>query len=274
MPLISEVSLVQSLISSDSDESESFHVHYRTRYLRKLSEVTFRRTYLYNTNPHLLKRLANHNKTIANVTCIQLPIVNENPAMSLVEALQLRQSTREFSGEAISLSELACLLLNAYGAQAGNRRRRRTAPSGGGRYPIEIYPVVLNVRDVEAGVYHYNVKDKTLELVRAGDQSEALMASAMAETSLLKNTAVVLILTAIFRRTTEKYGQHGWRVIFMDAGHVGENIGLLTTALQLASCANAGGYDRPLCELLKISESSEGPVVSYLIGRPLKTIKS
>jgi len=42
-------------------------------------------------------------------------------------------------------------------------------PSAGARYPLEIYVVILNSKEIPEGIYHYNVKWNTLELLEKGD---------------------------------------------------------------------------------------------------------
>lgn len=42
----------------------------------------------------------------------------------------------------------------------------KTYYSAGNRHPIEVYPVVAAVKGVEPGLYHYNVKDHSLELLK------------------------------------------------------------------------------------------------------------
>ena len=70
----------------------------------------------------------------------------------------------------MSAAELSRLLFLTSGITAdkyGNARR--TAPSSGALYPIEVYAVVHNVDGVERGVYHYAYREHALEQVRAGD---------------------------------------------------------------------------------------------------------
>src|SRR4030095_9845256 len=45
----------------------------------------------------------------------------------------------------------------------------RTAGATGARYHLELYFVCADLRDLEAGVYHYATQDHSLRQLRAGD---------------------------------------------------------------------------------------------------------
>src|SRR5690606_6722762 len=81
----------------------------------------------------------------------------------LTAVVTARRSSREFSGKSISLTELATLLYHAQGnsgelpqGDPNNPHqviKLRTAPSGGGLYPITLFVHALRVDGLEHGTY-------------------------------------------------------------------------------------------------------------------------
>jgi SagB-type dehydrogenase family enzyme len=64
-----------------------------------------------------------------------------------------------------------------------------------------------------------------------------------------------------------KYGQRGYRHVLLDAGHVGQNLYLVATALGLGPTAIGGFFDRELGALLELPEDEE-PFYVVCIGQP------
>src|SRR5207249_7653620 len=96
----------------------------------------------------------------------------------LFGALRSRHSMREFSGKPISFNELSRLAYYTWGRISYYETREfgkllhKTSPSAGARHPIETYAVVNRVNGVEPGIYHYSVKNHSLELLKGGDYRE------------------------------------------------------------------------------------------------------
>src|SRR5271157_1697511 len=79
---------------------------------------------------------------------------------SFENVLEKRKSTREFKNKKLSLNEISKLLFYSFGIttvkESGNwDTAKRTYPSAGARYPLEVYPVIFHSSDVAPGIYHY-----------------------------------------------------------------------------------------------------------------------
>jgi len=86
----------------------------------------------------------------------------------LAAVVNERHSSHSFTGESLALSQLSTLLKYSCGIvrSEDGAKVHRAQPSGGGRYPLEVYPVVLaGNMDVPEGVYHYNVRRHALEVL-------------------------------------------------------------------------------------------------------------
>jgi hypothetical protein len=84
---------------------------------------------------------------------IALPAPATDGRTSVEEALQRRRSLRGFRRSELTLGEVAQILWACQGVTIGDGRR--TAPSAGALYPLEIYLAAGNVRGLPAGVYRY-----------------------------------------------------------------------------------------------------------------------
>lgn len=188
--------------------------------------------------------------------------------MSVPEALRARRSVRRYSREPLSVQELSDLVFAAYGKTARLRGFiLRTAPSAGALYPVEVYLLVNSVEGVEPGVYHYCVKDHALELVRAGVLGEDAIRAAWNQ-SMAGESGVTFFLSVVFERCARKYGERANRYVYMDAGHVSQNIYLQATSLGLGSVAMAAFDDAACNALVGLDGDRERIVYLHAVGKP------
>lgn len=185
---------------------------------------------------------------------------------SLDAILQKRRSTRIFSNEPISKENLSYLLWASTGIQRKeNGYEFRTAPSAGALYPIETYLVVNNVENVDRGVYHYFIKEHCLEELKSGDFRNEIAQAALGQ-SMCADAAVVFIWTAIFNRSKWKYDQRAYRYIYLDAGHIAQNLALTSTGLDLGSCQIAALFDDEINEIINVDGIKESTIYMSVVG--------
>jgi len=185
---------------------------------------------------------------------------------NLTELLSRRRSTRQFSGLSISKKELSYLLFSSSGLTRLGEAfddSRRPYPSAGARYPLEVYPIILNCEAIKSGLYHYNVKENVLELLLEENLSKWLIKITGGE-KWIANAAVVFIITGVLDRTRIKYGDRGYRYTLIETGHLGQNICLLATELGLGTCPIGGFIDDKINELLDIELQKE--FCTYIIA--------
>lgn len=197
----------------------------------------------------------------------RLPPPSRN-TLTVDDALRKRRSVREFSDRPLEVDDLSYLLW----ASTGIRESRgghdfRTAPSAGALYPVETYVVVNSVQGVDAGLYHYNIKDHALELLREGHLGEEIAHAAL-EQDMCASAPVVMIWTALFERSRWKYGQRAFRYVYLDAGHVAANLALSAAATGLGSCQIAATFDDEVNGLLGIDGAEESVIYMSVVGRP------
>jgi SagB-type dehydrogenase family enzyme len=187
---------------------------------------------------------------------------------SLMEALKGRRSVRLYSGESMSAADLSFLLWAAGGLRGGGEGGpSRTAPSAGGLYPVETYLVVQAVSGVEPGIYHYAVRDHALEELKRGQYGHETTQAALGQKMCL-NAAVVFIWTAIFGRSKWKYDERAYRYVYLDAGHIAENLALAAVSVGLGTCQVGALFDDEVNDLVGVDGSEESVVYMSVVGHP------
>lgn len=91
---------------------------------------------------------------------IKLPEQQREGGESILKTIAIRQSDRSFKDGDISLNDLSTILWAGFGYSHGEKR---TAPTAMNRQDITLYVFM------EKGIYLYNAKENTLELIKKGD---------------------------------------------------------------------------------------------------------
>jgi len=194
---------------------------------------------------------------------IALPQPRHDSDTSVEEALLKRRSVRDYGEKALTLPEVAQLLWAAQGVT--DPTGKRTAPSAGALYPLEVYAVIGNVAGVSPGVYKYMPEPHELLKVLDGDQRGALSRAALGQESISRG-AMDIVITAIYARTTGKYGERGIRYVHMEAGHAAQNVYLQAVALDLGTVTIGAFDDGDVKEVLSLPEDEE-PLYIMPVGR-------
>lgn len=197
---------------------------------------------------------------------IKLPLPLHR-GLSLEEAIKKRRSVRTYSEKALTLEEISQLLFAAQGITGEYYGQPlRSAPSAGALYPIEIYLVVGNVKNLKPGIYHYAVLEHSLELLKEGDFRKKLRSAAL-DQEMVEDAAVTFILTTIWERVTHKYEERGYRYAYIEAGHISQNIYLQATSLGLGSVSVGAFFDDKVNKLLEIDGEKESAIYLHPVGR-------
>jgi SagB-type dehydrogenase family enzyme len=206
-------------------------------------------------------------KNYANAARVPLPGEMFKGDRDWNQLLQARRSRRRFGPGLLSRQELAALLWGAQGVTSGKGTLpRRAAPSAGALYPLETYVVIEKVEELPRGLYHFDVREFHLDWLSADPHGRAVAHAAL-EQSFLAEAAAIFLWSAVFRRTTGKYGSRGLRYILLEAGHACQNLLLAAEALGLAACPVAAFYDDELNDLLVLDGEEEAVLYLAAVGR-------
>jgi SagB-type dehydrogenase family enzyme len=193
-----------------------------------------------------------------------LPAPTVSGPHSLERSLAERRSVREYGSVMLTRSQLGQLLWAAQGIT--ERTGLRTAPSAGALYPLELYVVAGDVVDLPPGVYHYQVGSHALALGAAGDRRADVGAAALGQ-EWVGLAPAIIVIAAVYGRTTANYGERGRRYVHMEVGHAAQNVCLQATALGLASVVIGAFSDRDI-KRLSGRPPREEPLALLPVGRP------
>jgi SagB-type dehydrogenase family enzyme len=149
----------------------------------------------------------------------------------------------------------------------------RNYPSGGARYPLEVYPLVENVQSLPKGIYYYHPFEHRLELInRDRRYRTALLNVAMqrmgTEATRDGTPAVLFLVTAVFGRTAWKYRSIPLHLILQEVGALYQTMCLAATALGLAACPVGAFPERAVAEILSLDSRDESEVGMFALGVP------
>jgi SagB-type dehydrogenase family enzyme len=170
---------------------------------------------------------------------IKLPNPELTGEQSVEMLLQQRRSVRSYKKLFLNLAEVGQLLWSAQGVS--DAQGLRTAPSAGALYPLKLFVVVGDVNKLSAGIYQYNPAEHSLLKTANGDLRKLLQKAALNQ-SCIGDAAIIFVFTAIYQRTTWKYGERGLRYVHMEVGHAGQNVFLQAEALHLGTVV-VGAFD-------------------------------
>lgn len=172
----------------------------------------------------------------------------------------------------VSKSELFQILEATY--RVDDETGTRPVPSAGQKYPLELYPLVIDSPDIKPGLYHYNPGRHVLE--RPADPQYLKDEFGPYGNFLVDNwehiedhqeISVMLLVTGIPPRSSKKYGELGYLFTLIEAGSVIQSIQLSASRFGIGSRPYAGfRYDK-VAELLGlIDHSREWVLISIALA--------
>jgi SagB-type dehydrogenase family enzyme len=160
---------------------------------------------------------------------VVLPKPNVAGTVSLEDVLQRRRSLRFFQPDPVPLASIGQLFWAGQGI-TNPANGRRTAPSAGASYALELYAVTATE------VMHYLPNGHKAETRTAPDLRPELRALAL-DQQVITAAPVVIAVAADAGRLTERYGAKAVPFTDFEIGHAAQNILLQAVALGLGSVA-------------------------------------
>lgn len=197
---------------------------------------------------------------IGEISKLPEPVYKSNT--SVEEALLERRSIRTYSKENLTIEEVSQLLWAAQGITAP-AWGGRTAPSAGATYPLELYLVVGDVTGLDKGVYKYIPDGHVIKKVMEGDIREELAVAALGQ-RWVRDAPINIVFTAVYERTTKRYGDRGIRYVHMEVGHAAQNVHLQAVSLNLGTVVVGAFRDDVVKKIMNIPED---PLYIMPVGR-------
>lgn len=190
-----------------------------------------------------------------------------------------RESTRDFGVfnkntllkecTQINLQQLSNILYYSCGEvkkSTDPKNSKRIQASAGGRYPMEAYIINFEKGDLDIKCYHYNVKDHSLEELWDVPLSSRKDISAYFGYEWSVEASMAIVLSAVVSRSVTKYGERGYKYMYLEAGAILNNLQNNTMLEGLGSVIMGATNEAALEELLDLDGKSETVMLSVLLG--------
>ncbi len=201
---------------------------------------------------------------------IKLPDPKDlDPKVSFKTLVDQRRSVRAYDKTAMTLLELSFLLWCTQGVKESTTRpvTLRTVPSAGARHPFETYLLVNNIDGLEPGLYRYLAIEHTLQFIRTGCKTE--LTEACLGQEMVPRSAVTFFWAATVYRMTWRYVERGFRYLYLDAGHVCQNLYLAAETIDYGVCAIAAYDDDAVDKAIGLDGQERFTVYCATVGKKL-----
>ena len=188
----------------------------------------------------------------------------------LRKAIEERRSLRRYSEDSLSLEELSYLLWLTQGVKEVNEKRKvvwRTVPSAGCRHPFETYLSINRVEGLDPGLYRFVASDHKLVALQLDPTFNDKLTEACMNQRQVATSAVTFIWAAVPYRTVWRYSERSYRYIYLDAGHVCQNLHLAAESINCGICAIGAYHDDLADELLGFNPPDMFVIYMASLGR-------
>ena len=195
---------------------------------------------------------------------------NVDVNIKLVEAMENRRSLRRYSDKPLTLEELSFLLWCTQGVKRiSHNVTFRMVPSAGARHAFETYILMNRVDGLSPGLYRYLALEHKLQEVEICEEIADKLVDACLGQTFIKNSAVTFIWVAVAYRMTWRYGERGYRYMFLDAGHVAQNLYLAAEGIGCGTCVIGAYDDDAVNRLLGIDGKEQFAIYLAAVGKKI-----
>jgi SagB-type dehydrogenase family enzyme len=186
------------------------------------------------------------------------------------QAIEERSSLRRYSDESLSLEELSYLLWVTQGVKKVDEKHHitwRTVPSAGCRHPFETYLSINRVEGLEAGLYRFAALEHKLVALEISKNFNKKLTKACMDQRQVQTSAATFIWAAVPYRTIWRYSERSYRYLYLDAGHVCQNLHLAAESLNCGICAIGAYHDDAADELMGFNPPEMFVIYLASLGR-------
>lgn len=189
--------------------------------------------------------------------------------VNIRKLIEERRSTRAYSEEQLSMEELSYLLWCTQGVKEVLPRNAtlRTVPSAGARHAFETYLLVNRVEGLEPGLYRFVAMEHKLARMDVDSEISRRVSEGCLSQRFVSESAVTFIWAAVAYRMKWRYQERGYRYLFLDAGHVCQNLYLASEAIGCGTCAIGAFEDDLLNSILGLDGEEMFVVYVAATGR-------
>lgn len=182
-----------------------------------------------------------------------------------------RRTWRRYGPGPLRFADLSALLGLTWGVQQWmrvspeHRLPLKTSPSGGSCHSIDCYVLALEVEGIAAGLYHYDPDAHAMALVRPASRADAHRY--LQSQPAFAEGAAIFFMVAVFSRVQWKYQtSRAYRVVLLEAGHLGQTFCVSASALGLAPFSTGAFADAEIESDLGLDGLTESVVYATGVG--------
>lgn len=191
---------------------------------------------------------------------IKLPEPNKTGGKPLMDALNDRESAREFSDKDLSLQQLSNLLWAAWGINRPETQKR-TAPSSRNVQEIDVYVVL------KSGLFLYSAADNNLKQIHNKDIRKLSGTQEYVATAPV-NLIYVADMGKLGKKEGDKINDADLFAPYANSGFISQNVYLWCSSENM-SCVIRAMIDRPeLAPEMKL-RSNQVIILGQTVGFPL-----
>ncbi|MFD3156228.1 SagB family peptide dehydrogenase [Haloimpatiens sp. FM7330] len=187
-----------------------------------------------------------------------------------------RRSVRKYSKSIMSMQDFSNILyysqgiadeVPAYNLSHSNKNiKLRNTPSAGGLYPIELYVLVINVKNLSNGIYKYYPYSHSIKPINTKIHSSDVRKFAEFGYINVEDSNLLIMYIYNMLVNTRKYGDAGMTYALIETGEIAQNLQLVSTALGYGAC-DIGGYEKQYVEeVIKIDGIQKHVVHMNIVG--------
>ncbi|MGF2614466.1 SagB/ThcOx family dehydrogenase [Rossellomorea vietnamensis] len=184
-------------------------------------------------------------------------LFEKSSGKSFVQVLKQRRTSWIFKGEDLGAEDFKEILLYSFGISEQDERKR-TYPSGGQFYSIEVY-ILPTRRSVNSGlleekVYKFNVNSNEVVEMENIDLTyiDGISASTDVGFFSLEDAQFAVVLVGNDKDLAEKYMELSYRIMLLEAGHMAQNLLLTCTYKGISSVPLGGFHENQIKKLLHL----------------------
>jgi len=196
------------------------------------------------------------------------------PNNSLLALMAKRRTHRTIRPQPISTKMLADCLFAGLGivdntANCAGELPLSMTPSGGARNPFEAFVLIQDVSGLEPGYYHYSATEHSLGLIERAGDTNVEPARLIGDQAWMNDMPAIIFLVGYLERSMWKYQDpNAYRVMLIEAGHIGQNIMLAATDHKLTACPSAALSHKQIKAAFGIDGLTRTPVYALGLGSP------
>lgn len=226
----------------------------------------------FNSDPDEFFRVITRQKKYSNRRQLSFPKKSLIKYSHLLKIFLNRRSERTYKdSKKIPLTKLGILLKYSAGVHFYNKRYFRTLPSGGQRYPLEIYVILFNSKNKKsvsttAEIYHYDVLGHCLDLVQTNLDITHIKKIFVSDQIYAISASAIILVTGVIERTSIKYRRSAEKIVFSELGHLGQNLWLISTLLNIKFFPTSAIWERPFYKIMNLNPSQERFMSAFILS--------